>query len=68
MLEASKDTTSFAAREADSRDQYGTLRRRVSLNFKLLPEDSWLAEECRPRPHAAEVIFDRRRCKTALMI
>jgi hypothetical protein len=40
MLEASKDTTSFAARQADSRDQCGTLRRRVSLNFKLLPEDS----------------------------
>jgi len=40
ILEASKDTTSFAAREADSRDQCGTLRRRVSLNIKLLPEDS----------------------------
>jgi len=35
-----KYTTSVAAREEDSRDQCGTLRRRVWMNFNWLPGES----------------------------
>ena len=39
----------------------------MGRNFNWLPGESRLAVGRRPRPHAAEKISDRRRCKTAWM-